>query len=175
MAADLGRSGDDVEGAGDADRNEDESDAERNGDAGLTDRLFPVFDHTHDPVTTGLVVAFAAVTGLLAGWITADFGVRTLAFIVGAVGAAYLLYGQPTRRAVVAAGLYSVAALFAVAPFLFELGTAVNVDEPLRHVLSVTDLLVVAVFWVLAAVPAVIGYRVATGPFIPRIRGRVTG
>jgi hypothetical protein len=138
-------------------------------------RFLPVFEHTHDPVTTAVVLVFAVATGLLAGWITADFGVRLPAFLAGAVGSAYLLYGRRTRRTVVAAGLYALAALFALAPLTFELATVLNVDEPLRHVLSVTDLYVVLAFWLLAAVPAVVGYRVATGPFLPRIRGLVSG
>jgi hypothetical protein len=138
--------------------------------AGPMDRVFPLFDHTHDTVTTAIVVVFAAVVGLLAGWITADFGVRFPAFLVGAVGSGYLLYGQATRRAVLGAGFYSVAALLAAAPFAYELGTLVNVESPLQHLLSVADLLVFVVFWLLAAVPALVGYRIATGPFIERLR-----
>jgi len=138
--------------------------------AGVLDGVLPLFDHTHDAVTTGVVVVFAAVLGLLAGWLAADFDVRFPAFVVGAVGTGYLLYGQPTRRAVLAAGLYSLAAVAAVAPLVYELGLVVSVDQPLRHVLSVADLLVVLSFWVVAAVPAVVGYRVASGPFLARVR-----
>ena len=137
---------------------------------GVLDRLFPLFDHTHDAVTTAIVVVFAAVVGVLAGWITADFGVRFLAFLVGAVGSGYLLYGQATQRAVLAAGFYSVAVLLAAAPFAYELVTLVTVEAPLRHLLSVADLLVFVVFWLLAAVPALVGYRIASGPFLPRLR-----
>ena len=145
-----------------------------NGDGaagGLADRLFPVFEHTHDPVTTAIVVVFAALLGLLAGWIVADFGVRSLGFLVGAIGTGYLLYGQPTRRAVVAAGFYSLAALVAAVPVVYELGLAVNVEEPLQHLLSTTDLLLLVAFWLLAAVPALVGYRIAGGPFLARLRG----
>lgn len=138
---------------------------------GIAGRFLPLFDHTHDPVTTAIVVAFAAVVGLLAGWIVADFDVRFLGFLVGAVGTGYLLYDQPTRRAVLAAGFYSLAALVAAIPIVYELALAANVDDPLRHVLSVTDLLFVLAFWLLAAVPALVGYRIATGPFLRRLRG----
>ena len=143
------------------------SDAE----GGFAGRLLPLFDHTHDPVTTAVVVVFALLVGLLARWIVADFDVRLLGFLVGAVGTGYLLYGQPTRRAVLAAGCYSLAALVAAIPIAFELGLAASVDDPLRHVLSVTDLLFVLAFWLLAAVPGLVGYRISTGPFLPRLRG----
>lgn len=139
----------------------------------LVDRVFPLFDHTHDAVTTLVVVVFAGFLGLLAGWLAADFGVRFVAFVVGAVGTGYLLYGQPTRRAVVAAGLYSIAGLLALAPVVYELGTVAAVSDPLAHVLSPSDLLVFVLFWLFAAVPAIIGYRVATGPFLPRLRARL--
>lgn len=138
--------------------------------AGVLDRVFPLFDHTHDAGTTAVVVIFAAVLGLLAGWLAADFDVRFLAFLVGAVGTGYLLYGQPSRRAVLAAGFYSLAALLAIAPFVYELGLVVTVEAPLRHVLSVADLIVFVLFWVIAAVPAVIGYRISSGPFLTRLR-----
>lgn len=152
-------------GVGSEDRGEDHD------EAGAGGRVLPVFDHTHDPVTTAIVVAFAAVLGLLARWMVADFGVRSLGFLVGAVGTGYLLYRQPTRRSVVAAGCYSLAALVAAVPVVYELALAANVEDPLRHLLSVTDLLFVLAFWLLAALPALVGYRVATGPFLRRLRG----
>lgn len=141
------------------------------GSDGLLDRVFPLFDHTHDSGTTAIVVAFAAVVGFLAGWIVADFGVRFLGFLVGSVGSGYLLYGQPSRRAVAVAGFYSLAALLAAAPFAYELVTVLNVEAPLRHLLSVADLLVFLIFWMLAAIPAIVGYRIASGPFLRRLRG----
>lgn len=142
-------------------------------DGGVIDRVFPLFDHTHDALTTLVVVVFAALLGLVAGWVAADFGVRFVAFVVGAVGTGYLLYGQPTRRAVLAAGLYSLAGLLALAPIVYELGTVAAVSDPLAHVLSLSDLLVVLLFWLLAAVPAIVAYRIATGPFVPRLRARI--
>lgn len=142
-------------------------------DDGTANGVFPLFEHTHDTLTTAAVVGFAAAIGLLAGWLAADFGGRFTAFLVGAVGAGYLLYRQPTRRAVLAAGLYSVAALLAVTPVVYELQVVVSVPAPQRHVLATSDLLLVVVLWVVAAVPAVVGYRLASGPFLPRLRERL--
>ncbi|MEF8838767.1 MAG: hypothetical protein V5A18_04600 [Haloarculaceae archaeon] len=148
-------------------------DAAGRGDESVLDGVLPLFDHTHDTLTTAVVVAFAAAVGLLAGWITADFGVRTPVFVVAAVGTGYLLYTQSTRRAVLAAGLYSLATLLAVAPFLYELGLIVAVDSPLRHVLSLADLVIFLVFWVVAVVPALVGNRVANGPLLPQVWARI--
>jgi len=142
-------------------------------DEGTADGFGPLFEHTHDALTTAAVVGFAAVVGLLAGWLVADFGGRFPAFLVGAVGTGYLLYRQPTRRAVLAAGLYSVAALLAVTPIVYELQVLVSLPAPQRHVLATSDLLLVVVIWVVAAVPAVVGYRLASGPFVPRLRERL--
>lgn len=153
--------------AGDGRGEEGTGGGERVG--GFADRVLPLFDHTHGPGTTAIVVAFAAVLGLLAGWLVADFGVRTLGFLVGAVGTGYLLYGQPTRRAVLSAGCYSLAALVAAVPVVYELGLVVAVDDPLRHLLSAADLLLFVVFWLLAAVPALVGYRIESGPFLGRL------
>mgnify|MGYP006289699291 CR=1 FL=1 len=152
-----------------------DSSAAETGSSSVLDRLLPLFDHTHDTATTALVVGFAAILGMVAGWVSADFGARFLAFVVGAVGTGYLLYDQPTRRAILAAGLYSLAALLAIAPFLYELGLVLNVEAPLRHVLSPSDLVIFLVFWVVAAVPALVANRLARGPFLARLRTRLSG
>lgn len=141
----------------------------------LTDRLFPVFDHTHDALTTAMVVGFAAVLGLYASWMVADFGVRFPAFLVTAVALGYLLYGQATRRTVLAGGLYSLAGLLVLTPVVYELSFVAEsgrpgVGSPWQHVLSTADLLLVVVFLVLAAVPALVAYRLTTGPFLARLR-----
>lgn len=144
----------------------------------LVDRAFPLFDHTHDPVTTGIVVVSAAALGLYASWAAADFGIRFPAFVVAAFALGYLLYRQESRRGVVAGACYSLAALVAVTPLLYELtvltaGRWAGVGSPRQHVLTVTDLLFVLAFWVVAAVPALVAYRLTTGPFLPRIRTRL--
>lgn len=143
------------------------------GDDRRTDGWLPVFDHTHDAPTTAIVVLLAAAVGLLAGWLAADFGIRFPAFVVGAAGTGYLLYRQPTRRAVLAAGLYSIAALLALVPIVYELGVVATVDAPLRHVLGPSDLLLVLACWLLAAGPALVGYRLGSGPVLPRLRSLV--
>lgn len=144
----------------------------------LADRALPVFDHTHDAVTTGVVVAFAALLGAYASWMTADLGVRFVAFAAAALGVGYLLYSEPTRRTVVASGLYALATFVAATPFVYELsvllsGRFVAAGSPLRHVLTATDLLFVLLFLVVAAVPALVAYRLTTGPFVPRLRRRL--
>lgn len=139
----------------------------------LVDRVFPLFDHTHDGVTTGVVVVSAALLGLYASWITADFGLRTPAFVLVAVALGYLLYRQDSRHAVVAGALYSLAALVAVTPLLYELTILVRASSPLRHVLATSDLLFVLLFWVVAAIPALVASRLTTRPVLPRIRARV--
>jgi hypothetical protein len=146
----------------------------------LTDRLTPVFDHSHDTVTTAIVLGFAAVLGLYASWLAADVGARFSAFLVTAVALAYLLYAQPTRRTVVAGGLYSLAALLAATPVFYELVFLLNSGRPgvgpvLEHYLSLADVILFAVFWLLAAVPTLVAYRLTTGPFVPRLRSRFGG
>jgi biotin transporter BioY len=97
--------------------------------------------------------------------------VSFLGFLVASVVTGYLLYRQPTRRAVIVAGLYSIAALVAVIPVVYQLRLAVTVQDPLRHLVSTTDLLLVVGFWVVAAVPALIGYRLDRGPILARRLG----
>ena len=138
----------------------------------LVDRVFPLFDHTHDALTTGLVVVTAALLGLYTSWMTADFGIRTPAFVVAALALGYLLYRQESRRGVVAGALYSLAALVALTPLLYELTILLRAADPLQHVLSVTDLVFVLLFWVVAAVPALAASRLTTGPLLGRLRAR---
>lgn len=127
------------------------------------DRLFPLFEHTHDRVTTALVVVFAALLGVVASWVVADFGVRFPAFLVGSVAVGYLLYGRESRRAVLAGGLYMLAALVALTPIVSEIHVLTvagmrGVGDPWQHVLTVSDLLLVVVFFLVAAVPALAAF-----------------
>ncbi|MFD1512988.1 hypothetical protein [Halomarina rubra] len=136
----------------------------------LRRRLDRWFGHGHDALTTGLVVGCAVVLGALAAWVGADLLPRAVLFGLGVVGFGAVLYGRPSRRGVVATALYALAALVAAVPVVYELVLAMHVADPLAHLLSVTDLLFVLVCWLLALVPALVGYRVATGPFGPRVR-----
>jgi hypothetical protein len=139
----------------------------------LRERVFPLFDHTHDAGTTAIVVLSAALLGQYASWATADFGLRTAAFVVVAVALGYLLYRQDSRRGVVAGACYSLAALLAVTPLLYELTVLTRATQPLQHLLSVTDLLFVLLFWAVAAVPALVAVRVTNGPLLAPLRARL--
>lgn len=127
----------------------------------LVERARSPFEQRHGAATTALVVGWAVVLGLVAGWVVADFGVRQLATVVVALATGVMLYGRETPRDVLAGGLYMLAALFALFPFAYELhvftvtGMA-GVDDPWTHVLSTSDLLLFVACLVVAAVPAVL-------------------
>ncbi|MWG34968.1 hypothetical protein [Halomarina oriensis] len=139
----------------------------------LRERFGAAFGASHDAVTTGVVVAFALVLSVFAAWVLADLLPRVLTFVLGVLGFGGVLYGRASRRAVTATGLYALAALVAAIPVVYELVLALSTAAPLVHLLSVTDLLFVGLFWVVALVPAAVGYRVASGPFLPRFRRAV--
>lgn len=129
------------------------------------DRVLPLFDHTHDSVTTALVVGLAALLAVVASWVVADFGVRGPAFAVAALAVGYLLYGRETRQDVLAAGLYMLAALLALTPIVMELHVLTvtemqGVGTAAQHVLTMSDLVVTLVFLVIAAVPAAMAFLV---------------
>lgn len=136
----------------------------------LRERFGAAFGASHDALTTGLVVAFALVLSVLATWVLADLLPRALVFVVAVVGFGAVLYGRSSRRGVVATGLYALAVLVAAIPVVYEVVLVLSTADPLAHLLSVTDLLFVGLFWLVALVPAVVGYRLASGPFLPRIR-----
>jgi hypothetical protein len=141
------------------------------------DRVLPLFDHTHDTVTTALVVAVATLLAVVASWVVADFGVRFPAFAVAAIGSAYWLYRLETRREIVAGGLYMLAALIALTPIAMELHILTvaemeGVGSPTQHVLAVSDLLVTLLFLVIATVPAVAALLLQNGDTIRARLGR---
>ena len=140
----------------------------------LRDRVASAVGDGHDTVTTAFVLLAATALGTVLAWTSADLVGRLPAFTVGAVATAGLLYTRPTRRDVAATACYALAALIALLPFAYELPILLGTDTPLAHVLTTTDLILFLTFLTLAAVPTVIGYRVATGPFVPRIRARLT-
>lgn len=135
--------------------------------------ILPLFDHTHDRGTTALVVAATGLLALYAAWVAADFGARTATFVVAAVALGFLLYGQPSRRAVAAAALYSAGALVALTPLLYELLVVTAASDPLAHLLTFVDLVFLLAFWLIAAIPVLAASRLAGGPILPRIRSRL--
>lgn len=131
----------------------------------LRERLRSTVEQRHDAATTALVVGFAVVLGLVAGWVVADFGGRRVATVVVALASGSLLYGRATPRDIVAGGLYMLAALFALFPVAYELHTftvtgMAGVGSPWTHVLTLSDLLVFVLFLAVAAVPALLGFVV---------------
>lgn len=123
--------------------------------------------HDHPPGTVALVVLFALGLGVGASWLLADLGLRLPALLAGWLGAGYWLYRQPDRRAVAAAGLYAVAALVALVPVVMNLtALAVAGGHGMRagpFALSAVDVVLLAVFLVLAAVPAGVARRLQRG------------
>ncbi|PSQ16516.1 hypothetical protein BRD00_11035 [Halobacteriales archaeon QS_8_69_26] len=117
------------------------------------------FEHTHDWPTRAVVLGFAAAWAVGSGWLLADLRLRTPAFVVAALGGAYLLYDRPTRRDVVIRGLYGLAMLVLATPvvlsaslFVLPHGTGA-VTNPWALSLTVGDLVVLVAFALLAAVP----------------------
>jgi hypothetical protein len=143
----------------------------------LRERVRAPFEQRHDAATTALVVGWALVLGLVAGWVVADFGGRRLATVVVALASGSLLYGRETPRDIIAGALYMLAALFALFPVAYELhvftvtGMA-GVDSPWAHVLTVSDLLVFVLFLAVAAVPALLAFLVQNWT---AVRGRLAG
>lgn len=130
------------------------------------DASLPMFDHTHDALTTVGVIAFTALTAVWASWLTADLGLRWPVLVLAAVGSGYLLYDQSTRRSVLSTGLYLVAALVVLTPIMFVVPLMLaagrpGVESPWMFVVTVADLQAFLTFLVVAAVPAVAGYVIA--------------
>jgi hypothetical protein len=140
---------------------------------GLSDRLAGAVGDGHDAATTAFVLVAALALGAFVSWTSADLVGRLPAFAVGALATAGVLYSRETTRDVIATAAYALAALVALAPVAYELPILLGTDAPLAHVLTTTDLLLFAVFLAVAAVPALVGYRIHTGPFLPRIQARL--
>lgn len=140
----------------------------------LRTRLGSVFGQSHDTATTALVVVGGLALATVAAWIGADVLPRGPLFAGAFTGFAVFLYSRDHRRDVLSTALYALAALIALAPLGYELPYVLGTSDAVAHVLTTTDLLLVVVFLVLAAVPALLGYRLQTGPFLPRVRDRVS-
>jgi hypothetical protein len=130
------------------------------------DASIPLFDHTHDALTTVAVVGFTALTAVWVSWLVADLGVRWPALALAAAGSGYLLYDRADGRSVLATGLYLVATLVVLTPIVFLVpillsGSRPGFGSPTQFVLNVSDLQVFVVFLLVAAVPALVGYLVS--------------
>lgn len=114
--------------------------------------------HRHDPLTTSVVFVAALLLGNYAGWLLADLDVGFVAFAVGSLVATWVLYKQPSRRAVVVRAFRALAVLLVLTPIAIDLTFLVRAFEyglanPLSFVTTPADLLYLVVFAVLAAVP----------------------
>lgn len=139
----------------------------------LRDRLVRAVGDGHDAATTAFVLVASVLLGTFLAWTSADLIGRLPAFAVGTAATAGVLYTRPTRRDVAATTCYAVAALTALLPVAYELPILLHTDAPLAHVLTTTDLLLVLAFLTIAAIPTVVGFRIATGPLLTRLRARL--
>jgi hypothetical protein len=131
------------------------------------------FDRDHGAVTLVILAVVAVLLGGFASWIAADFLPRLPTAVVVALAGGAVLYEQPDRRAVLAASCYLVATLVTLAPLVYQLALALAVPNPLAHVASTTDALVVLLAWLPAGLFALAGYLLSVGPLVPRIRSLV--
>lgn len=141
-------------------------------DARPLDRLRDVLGERHDAATTVGIGVGALALATVAAWLGGDVLPRTPLFVGALVAAVVFLYSAETRRAVVVSACYALAGLFVLAPVGYQLPYVLGTSEPLAHIVSTTDLLVVLAWWVLAAIMGLVGYRLATGPLLPRVVAR---
>lgn len=141
---------------------------------GLRDRLARAIGDGHDAVTTTFVLLAAVALGVVLAWVAADLVGYRPAFAVGATATAGVLYTRRTRRRVLATTCYALAALVALAPVAYELTVLLHTDTPLAHVLTTTDLILALIFLTAGTPIALLGYRIATGPILPRLHDRLT-
>jgi hypothetical protein len=137
------------------------------------DTYLPLFDHTHGVVTTAYVVLSAAVGGLFAAWLVADYALRTPAFIVAALVFGYTLYDEPDVSRVVGASLYWLSALVALIPVMLNLPYVTNggmptMDDPWALVTTTADVEVFLVFLAVAGALAAVGYGIRNTATVQR-------
>lgn len=115
--------------------------------------------HSHTPAGTIGIGVISVVLGWYAGWITADFGLRIPAFIGVALVAVVWLYRQRDGWVALSQGLYFLAALLVLTPIVFNLAFVLDagrydISDVTGFVLTISDLMFVLVFAVLALIPA---------------------
>jgi hypothetical protein len=121
--------------------------------------LKQLVDHTHTPLTTVVIGVLSAVLGIYAGWITADFGLRTPASVIAFLVAAVWLYRQRDGWSALATGLYLLAVLIVLTPILFNLAFVLDasrydISNTSGFVLTTSDLVFFLVFVLIALIPA---------------------
>lgn len=119
--------------------------------------------HRHSIGTTGLAVVLALICGFYAAWLLMDFGLYWLALVVVTLVASVRFYARPTRANVLATGLYTLAVFIVLTPVILDLAFVLaantyGIDNPWPFVLSLSNLLFLLVFILLALIPAGIAY-----------------
>lgn len=140
----------------------------------LGERVERAVPEPHGAATTAGILVTAVVLGAFVAWMSADVLGRLPGFATGTLATAVGLYSQETTREIVAAACYALAVLVALVPIAYELPILRNTATPLAHLLTTTDLILFLAFLTLASPLAVLGYRIETGPFTPRIRAHFT-
>lgn len=135
------------------------------------ERLFAIrrwagLDQAHQVRTVAGMVVAAALLGDVAGWLLADFGLRTPAFVGVALGSSLWLYRQPNGRAAAVRALSALAVLLALTPLFLNLPFVLAADRygignPAAFVLRTADLVALVVFLAMAAVPAAAAWWLA--------------
>lgn len=115
--------------------------------------------HSHTPAGTIGIGVISVILGWYAGWITADLGFRIPTFIGVAIVAVVWLYRQHNGWAALSQGLYLLSALLVLTPIIFNLAFVLDagrygISDVAGFVLTISDLVFVLVFAVLAAIPA---------------------
>lgn len=128
----------------------------------MSEEITSRFDVEAEPKDVAVSVVAAALLGIYATWITADFLPRWLVFGFVLVAGGFSLLTQDTRRARLQNALYALAGLLVLTPILLVLPDVLHADtlgvSALSLAFTVANLLLFVVFAVLAAVSAGVGY-----------------
>lgn len=114
--------------------------------------------HTHPPTITVGIGILSVVLGIYAGWIAADFGLRTSASVITFLIVAVWLYRQRDGWSAFAIGLYVLAALIVLTPILFNLAFVLDagrygISQVSEFVLTLSNLIFFLVFVLIALIP----------------------
>lgn len=112
-----------------------------------------------DPRTGGLALVTAVVPAWYLSWLLADFGLRGVGFLLGWIGASWVLVNRNPPRELgitwlrIIAGLLLLTPVFLVLPFVMNAGRF-GVGNLAGFVLTESNLITILVFALLAAIPA---------------------